>query len=141
MKKYIASFITAILIILAASVASANPYNEYLNGDPNFKLCDGHMGIAWYVDLSSLNVNLYNPPEYIIGINIISANSDDNYAIQKIMTYRFKYNYDRQAMYFEKPVTGEWKYIPPDESWANTGVVQSAGEIAFRQAYGIPFYH
>uniref|UniRef100_UPI0018C4E440 hypothetical protein n=1 Tax=Pectinatus frisingensis TaxID=865 RepID=UPI0018C4E440 len=136
MKRHIISLIISMLVIFTASTALAyQPYAQYLNGDPNFKLCDGHMGIAWYVDLSSLNVNLYNPPEYIIGVNIVSANADNNYAVEKIMTYRFKYNYDQQAMYVENPETGAWKYIPNDGGWADTGVVQPAGMIAFYQAY------
>ena len=140
-KKVIISFMAAVMLFLLPSAVLAGPYNEYLNGDTNFKICDGHMGMAWYVDLSSLNVNMYNPPEYIIGINVLTVDADNNYDVKKTTTYIFKYNYTDQTMYVENTDTGIWRYLPEGGSWAQTGVVQPAGEIAFEAAYGMPFYH
>ena len=31
-------------------------YPEYLYGDENYVICDGHMGTAWYVDKNSVAV-------------------------------------------------------------------------------------
>lgn len=142
MKRHIISLIMSMLVIFTASTALAyQPYAQYLNGYPNFKLCDGHMGTAWYVDLSSLNVNLYDPPTYIIGVNVLAADADNNYAVSNITTYRFQYNYTQQTLYVENPNTGSWRYIDPDDCWAETGIVLPAAKIAFYQAYGIPFYN
>ena len=33
------------------------------------------MGVAWYVDRSSLNVEKYAPPEYVIEVNVVTADS------------------------------------------------------------------
>ena len=64
MKRIIMQLVGISMLVLPAAV-SAN-YPTYLNGDRNFIRCDGHMGTAWYVDASSLNVLRYEPPEYVI---------------------------------------------------------------------------
>ena len=118
----------------------ADPYQKYLNNDANFPLCDGHMGVAWYVDLGSLAVNLYDPPNYSIGINILTVDADHEYVVTEIKSYQFKYNYKTQEMYVMND-EGDWSYIRHNGTWAECSVVEPAGEIAFWQAYGISFYH
>ena len=59
------------LVMVIGSVASAN-YPTHLNGNANYILVDGHMGTAWYVDKSSLVVQKYEPPQYIIAVNVES---------------------------------------------------------------------
>ena len=73
MKK-IFSMCLFMLVMVIGSVASAN-YPTHLNGNANYILVDGHMGTAWYVDKSSLVVQKYEPPQYIIAVNVVSASS------------------------------------------------------------------
>lgn len=139
LKKKI-SIISVVLLLLLSTTAFAGPYQNYLNDDPNLPLCDGHMGTAWYVDLSSAVVNLYNPPHYIIGVNVITVDADAGYVVKGTKAYQFKYNYNTQQMYVMDS-TGNWQYIRHNGSWAECGVVEPAGKIAFQQAYNTPFYH
>ena len=83
MKRIIMLLVGISMLVLPAAV-SAN-YPMYLNGDRNFIRCDGHMGTAWYVDRTSLVVQQYEPPQYIIAVNVLPArsaigNEDDFYS-------------------------------------------------------------
>ncbi|WP_196599620.1 hypothetical protein [Pectinatus frisingensis] len=74
MRKIAAAFVGVVMMMLA-SVAFAYP--AHLNDDPNYILCDGHMGGAYYVDRSSLVVEQYKPPVYIIAVNVVSVPDAD----------------------------------------------------------------
>ena len=66
--------LTMLLSFYAASVCSAG-YSTYLNNDKNYILCDGHMGRGWYIVRDSLAVEKYEPPEYVIKVQMVSAES------------------------------------------------------------------
>ncbi len=53
------SVLIGLVVLLTASAAFAE-YPKYLGGDRNYILCDGHMGVGFYVDRSSLNVQKYD---------------------------------------------------------------------------------
>lgn len=143
--------VVGLMVMMISSVAFAN-YPTYLNGDSNYILVDGHQGVAWYVDKSSLNVQEYNPPSYIIAINVVRAVSADGTedglynggegTISGVETYRFVYEYDKKTMYRLSGTYGGGKltYLDPNGSWAQNGVALPTGEMAFYLAYGIPFY-
>ena len=130
-------------MMMVATVAFAYP--AHLNGDPNYILCDGHMGGAYYVDRSSLVVEQYKPPVYIIAVNVVSV-PDANRGkmkISNVKTYHFMYRYDQRNMYvpMEDPNSDlDWRYLNPKGSYAETGVAMPAGEIAFYLAYNMRFY-
>ena len=146
MKRIIMLLVGISMLVLPAAV-SAN-YPMYLNGDRNFIRCDGHMGTAWYVDASSLNVLRYEPPEYVIAVDVVTARSavgdeDDFYSggrgvMTDVRTMCFAYNWDDRAMYV-KDGDG-WHFLLPTGSWAETGITMPAGEIAFYLAYRMKFY-
>ena len=149
MIKKILSLLLFLLFTLTASPTTFANYPTYLNGDRNFILVDGHMGTAWYVDRSSLAVQSYAPPSYIIAVNVISARSaiDDENDFYNggegtaigITTYRFAYDWDSRSMYVDNGSQG-WTYLNPWGSWAETGIRMPAGEKAFALAYGLRFY-
>ena len=138
------------LFVLALPVVTSANYATYLNGDRNFILCDGHMGTAWYVDSSSLVVQRYEPPQYVIAVNVVTARSavgdeDDFYSggrgvMTDVRTMRFLYDWDACAMYAWNDAEMDWYYLPPGGSWAETGITMPAGEIAFYLAYHMKFY-
>ena len=146
MKKVI-SLLSFIAVMCFAAVSFAN-YPSHLNGDSNYILVDGHMGGAWYVDRSSLNVEKYAPPEYVIAVNVVTADSAigderDFYSggqgkITDVRTYRFYYNWNTKRMYQDQ--NGNLAYIDPWGPWASTGVRMPAGEMAFYLAYNLKFY-
>ena len=148
MKRIIMLLVGISMLVLPAAV-SAN-YPMYLNGDRNFIRCDGHMGTAWYVDRTSLVVQKYEPPQYIIAVNVLTArsaigNEDDFYSggsgtVTDVCTMRFLYDWDACAMYAWSDAEMDWYYLPPGGSWAETGITMPAGEIAFYLAYRMKFY-
>ena len=143
MKKFLFLMVAFCCFIFGGfSTASAN-YPVHLNGDPNFILVDGHMGTAWYLDRSSLNVQKYAPPHYIIAVKIVSVRNADrgNTAINSVMTKRYLYNWNTRDMYVERNLfASDWRYLDPDGSWAETGITMPAGEMAFYLAYNLRFY-
>ena len=148
MKRFFALLIG--LFVFALSHTALANYPTYLNGDHNLVLCDGHMGVAWYVDRTSLVVKKYEPPQYIIAVNVITAKSaigdeNDFYSggrgeITQVRTMRFFYNWDLRQMYAGKVGADDWRFIPPTGSWAERGISMPAGEIAFYLAYRMRFY-
>ena len=133
-----------VLMLLCMMMLSATAfagYSSHLGGDSNFILCDGHMGTAWYVDRSSLNVQQYAPPEYTIAVNVCTVPNADqgNTAISKVSTMRFFYNYNARSMFIDR--NGSWRHLNPNGSWAETGITMPAGEIAFYLAYHMRFYN
>ena len=148
MKRFFA-LVVGLCVFILSRAAFAN-YPTYLNGDRNLILCDGHMGVAWYVDRTSLVVQKYEPPQYIIAVNVVTADSAvgderDFYSggkgrIKEVRTMRFFYNWDLRKMYVGKGGADDWRFIPPTGSWAETGISMPAGEIAFALAYNMRFY-
>ena len=123
------------------STVSAD-YPKFLGDDPNYILCDGQMGVGWYVDRSSLNVEKYDPPQYIISVDVVTVNDADrgNTDIRESKTFRFFYNSDLGQMYIDQDGNDNWRYLDPNGSRAATGVSMPAGEIAFALAYRMKFY-
>lgn len=150
MVKKLFLMCVCVAILMFCSIALAN-YPKYLNGDTNYVLVDGHMGNAYYVDKSSLVVQKYDPPQYIIAVNVVTANSayddaKDFYErggqgkIIDTHVYRFFYNWDRTEMYWDNTGHNGWQYLSPNASWAETRIKMPAGEMAFYLAYNMKFY-
>lgn len=143
----ITCLLTILLSFSAASICSAG-YSIYLNDDKNYILCDGHMGQGWYIVRDSLAVEEYEPPEYVIRVEMVAAESaignvDDFYnggkgKILGRFNKRFKYNWDAKTMYVEN--NQGWRYLNPVGCWAESGIFMPAGEIAFALAYNMKFY-
>ena len=139
-KKIMLAFF--LIFISFLGTAHVDGYSSHLGGNPNYILCDGHMGTAWYVDRSSLVVQKYEPPQYIIAVNVVTVNDADrgNTFISNVKTYRFFYNSNLGQMYIDRNNNDDWRYLNPNGSWAATGISMPAGEIAFALAYGMKFY-
>ena len=143
MRKLCLMF-TMLIVLSFASIASASYndiYDDHLGGDRNYILVDGHMGVAWYLDRSSLVVQKYAPPQYIIAVNIVTVpNADKGYTdISSVQTKRFFYNWKLRQMYVDRGVDN-WIYVPRDGSFAEVGITGPTGEMAFYLAYGMKFY-
>lgn len=143
MKKWLLLVVAFCCFVFGGfNTANAN-YPVHLNGDPNFILVDGHMGTAWYLDRSSLNVQKYAPPHYIIAVNIVSVRNADrgNTDINSVTTKRFLYNWNTRDMYVERNLNAsDWEYLRPNGSWAETGITMPTGEMALYIAYSMKFY-
>ncbi|MGM9529146.1 MAG: hypothetical protein ACI3XH_04030 [Phascolarctobacterium sp.] len=144
------NYICLLMLLFSFSTASVcgAGYSIYLNNDKNYILCDGHMGQGWYIVRDSLAVEKYEPPEYIISVEMVAAESavgsvEDFYnggigKITNCFSKRFKYNWDAKTMFVE--YNKDWRYLNPVGCWAESGVFMPAGEIAFALAYNMKFY-
>jgi hypothetical protein len=90
-----------------------------------------------YIRKSSVNVEKYAPPEYIITIETLGCDLDGN--VTGKQTEKFFYEYDNKNMYYRR--AGEWIYIQPNTFEAVNTEMRSIGEMAFYLAYGIRFWN
>lgn len=135
--------IFATTIMISISQANAYFYPKNLNGDPNFILCDGFQGVGWYIDRSSLYVEKYAPPQYIIQVNVVTVDdaiNGDNVKISETKNYRFFYNMKFGKMYVDRTGNADWYYLDPHGNRAATGMALPAGEATFALAYKSKFY-
>ena len=142
-KKILLTIITCCFCIMPFITHASAPI--YLNGDSNFVRIDSHYNSAYYLDRSSIYVQEYNPPEYIIVANICTVNNavQGNTAISGVTTRQFRYDISNKShwkMYYSSHDMSEWKYIAPKYTYASNGIVLPAGEMVFYAEYGIPFY-
>lgn len=147
MKKLLFSlFAVCMCLFCGTFIANASypSFPTHLNGDSNFILLTGtpQSGTAHYADRSSLVVEKYEPPQYIIDINVCSVpKADRGYTdISRVQTYRFFYNWDLRQMYIDQDGNSNWKYIAPGSPRAYSMISKPAGEMAFYLAYGMKFY-
>lgn len=165
MRKFILLVMTAVMVSLVSSIAFAENYFE---NDSRYIACPTGMGWVSYIDTTSVNVEEYRPPQYIITINTIKRNAQDTQNTHlRYRTFRFKYDYDQRKMYIYCPNAGsgykeryindrklskkpidnfidwnsDWQYISPDVYYGEgTGDMAVAGEVAFAIAYNLKFH-
>lgn len=140
MKK-LCGFLMLLCLFAFIPTASAAIYPDYWRNDTNFPLVWGHMGTARYMDKTSLVVQRYDPPNYVIAVNVITVYGADsgNTEIARVDTFRYYYNYENTGMY----TIGDNEarhYIKPTGSNAESGLVMYVGEAAFYTAYHMKFY-
>jgi hypothetical protein len=117
------------------------PEIKYLDGNNTCIYVDCHHGIDKYVDMSSIVVNVYDPPQYQISANMIFV---DEYGNKKIIpeTWLYKYNsdFDGRRMYVK--YNNKWNYIPqpPYGCEADSNGVRPGGELVWWISYNIDFY-
>lgn len=141
LKKLCLSLI--LLLIIGLMLPQRAFYPPFLNGDQNYILCDGHMGAAWYIDKSSLQIERSEYPIYIVSINLVTAESavgdvQDFYhggagKITHVSRVCFYYNWLSRTMYVKQK--NGWRYLRPVGSWGETGIFTPAGKKAFALAF------
>lgn len=149
--KIIALFVMAFMALgsCTAFAHHINPYQTYLNGDPNFIMCGAHMGVACYVKKSSVVVQNYDPPNFEIYVETIVADFQDyddqlakaglEYKLGKLTSHLYRYNSNSMRMIEYLPSEGKWHYIKPVGSMAETGHWYP-GEMAYYIAFHQKFY-
>ena len=134
MKKSRILSMMLLFIFMCLPLASAQRVNmSYLNGDKNFPsvYASGNAGNA-FIDKSSLNVQLYNPPYYRIAAIIVHTSLDSN------EIHRWD-NDNRRSMFYHTADGRnhylDWKH--PDMAGMRENCV---GEAMFYLAYHKKFY-
>ena len=147
MKKIVSLTVMLFCLLINSTVFASN-YPDYLNNNRNYILCGGHQGVGWYIDRSSLVVKKYNPPYYLIAVNVVRALLSSNGIqldrinspiIDEVETRYYYYNWDDRKMYLLSDSDNKYHYIPPVGSLAATGH-EFSGELAFYIAYRMKFY-
>ena len=149
MLKKIFSSILALSILLFSSVAMAYNYQpsvpKYLNGDKNYIYCGAYRTWVGYAVRNSLNVERYNPPDYVISIDIVNLENRGKMEIKGRDTARFAYDWEsKQAYKIEKD--GNWTLLDPISHTEGIGyggsrlVEAQEAEIFFYLAYKKKFY-
>lgn len=98
-------------------------------------------GAGTYIDVNTISVDLYNPPEYIISFDTIQIRYPGYPKIKLTEKERTRiyYNYDKQVAYYEiKNLDNqlEWEYIIPDTPHSMDGTA----DMVFSVAYNMHFY-
>lgn len=170
MKRKAIALLIILLVMNFMSVAFAIDDEKYFKGDKNYILCGAGMGAGFFVDRNSLKVEKYDPPIYILSIDILDAGyyfmDRSKSRLHRRHTDRFMYDYSKREMYLYTPDGGndmkwryennyrsnteklnkkidwnsQWTYVDPDVYYGEGAVFPTAGEIAFALAYGIKFH-
>ena len=137
-KNFLMTFVLLVGLLFGVQPnAHAYYYPDYWNGDRNFIFVDGKQGAALYMKKSSLNVEQYAPPIYVISVDLYHVDDPDrnNTRYRSIDVRRFRYNFAKREMYTQDR-SGKWNRLMSGVSSTTT----SAGEMAFYIAYGKKFY-
>lgn len=148
MKKRLSVFIVVGIMVFSTTCFAS--LAEELDNNPNYIYYGGAgTGTAFFMDKSSLVVNKYEPPIYIIAF--ISIDYSTGLLKGRVSesvrskTMWFKYDYDLRRMYSGRPNTDgtfSWEYINPKDVNINSAInaMVTGGEIAFYLAYNMSFY-
>lgn len=142
-------------VVSAEEIDSDTLVNDMRNNSKNYVYI-GHMsnaGDSIYVMRSSIDVQEYKPPKYIIEIScaqfwargLVPSRTKD--IANLFGSFKFLYDYDSKKIYIEDKVENNkfiWRYI--EEKTANRGLLKkstwefAAAELAFYWAYNMSFY-
>ena len=153
MKKILKAWFLTMMLMLPCVIANADPYPETMDTG-NYVLVDAGMGAGHYADKSSVAVQVYDPPNYQIAINIVHVEFSEDfwqqhrtylggpYKIRGTSTLYFRYNWDRKVIaYHTKNGWMDWN-INRDYSHADGNpLIPLAAEAAFVSAYNMRFYN
>lgn len=156
-----------ICALLVSSMASAADRN-YFNGDKNYIQCGGSMGATFFIDRSTLKVEKYAPPIYIISVDTVSVYHyhEGGTKISRRLNQRFMYDYANRKMYIYAPNNtsnykshyeiefknramkidttinwnSDWAYINSLVYYGEGIQPPVVGELTFALAYKVKFY-
>ena len=141
------TLLLALAMMVTASIASASAEHgdcpEHLAGDSNFPIVYALWHDGWYVDKSSLNVQRYDPPYYVIAVNVVTVPdaAGGNQSMNNVKTFRFFYNIDQKGMYIDQHTgNDDWALLDVEDPAERAGLPMAIGEAAFYQAYHMKFY-
>ena len=137
MKK-IFTLLTFVAIILSTNITQAE-YPKVFGDRCEYVLCGMHAGTGWYINRKSVNIQLYDPPNYRIACDVAVVRDATNGStkITQMLHNEYRYNLDERKMY--ELVDGEWRFIPPVGTNAELPSSYD-GELAFFIVYRMKFY-
>ncbi|SEH45322.1 MULTISPECIES: hypothetical protein [unclassified Selenomonas] len=141
------------LILLLAMVATALANYPGTLDSGNLVLVDGGMGVGYYADRSSVQVEQYAPPRYQLSINVVGVTFSDEYwrshetyiggpyTMGDIITLKFRYNWDRKVISYQRGETWlDWDVNRDYCHAEGDPMIPYAAEVAFVSAYNMRFF-
>ena len=142
-KKFVAVMIFSFVAAFSVSICSAYHPHDYYEGDPyygdpNYKyVWGGNDYTNFYIDLSSIDVQEYNPPHYQIAGTFVSYSGYyHKVGTPKYMVRRYNW-YAKESYHLDN---GTWKQ---DKTNGTDNIAISNRRFAdalFRAAYNMDFY-
>ena len=145
------AWLALLLILSMAATALANYPVTLDNG--NLVLVDGGMGVGYYADRSSVQVEQYAPPQYQLSIKVVGVAFSDEYlrshgtyiggpyTMGDRLTLKFRYNWDRKVISYQREENWlDWD-INHDYCHADGDpMIPFTAEAAFVSAYNMRFF-
>ena len=152
MKRCLRTAWLALVLMLAMMATAMANYPGTLDSG-NLVLVDGGMGVGYYADRSSVQVEQYAPPRYQLSINVVSVTFSDEYwrshetyiggpyTMGDSFTLKFRYNWDRKVISYQRGENWlDWD-INHDYSHAEGDpMIPFTAEVAFVSAYNMRFF-
>lgn len=156
-RKFLAAFFVAVFLMTENCSAGEDILPEmYANPKNYIYIGSGGTGIPLFISKSSLDVQEYAPPRYVIAIRCVIGSFQrkqengvwrDDYHAHFGSTSRYLYDYNERKIYVEEKDTNNklyWKYLDPQ--FANSipsdprmhDIVSA--EFAFYFAYNQSFF-
>lgn len=136
MKRYIASLLVLLSLLLGNVSVSYALDGVSIMHDTRYELCYAENGRQFYVEKESITPILYNPPYYTIQANFVFA--DNNNSI-RYGTCRISFDLSRNMMTLIDPKTraplAGYKATNPKAKY-----LLGMGNYMFRVCYGRDFY-
>lgn len=151
MKRIITSLLMCIVIVCSTSKINVEAYAGDLVHDQSVLRAMednpkhyyfGHgfgTGAGTYVDINTIAVELYNPPEYIISYDSIVYNCGPKTKLTAKKRSCLYFNYDKQEAYYGVITENnerQWHYIAPGK----THSIDQEADMIFIIAYNMHFY-
>ncbi len=123
-------------------VEPSSDWAYYYNNDKRFPMVWRNRGVATYIDKSSLIVQKYAPPQYVIAITAFEAGDAGYGKVSNYRVERYFYNFERTEMYRDKhPGKNEWEFVSPNGSLQQEGYsAKCIGEAIYYLCYKLKFY-
>ena len=101
-----------ISFLISSTTFAASFADKFLDGDSRYIKVGASMGAASYFDRDSVKVELYEPPIYIISMEMILVSGRSKLHSHPL-SISFKYDYENRKIYkFDQ--NGNEFYIDPD---------------------------
>lgn len=143
LKTLLCVFMLTFLFIPSSTTyawESSGIYPDYLNGDRNWIMMDGHMGGAQYLNVKSVKVESYNPPYYVITAQQAFASFPyGDWRAQDVKTSYITFYYDYLNKSIRELPNGDVIYDPNGPGYLTRNRVHIA-QTMFYVAYRTKFF-
>ena len=141
------------LILLLAMVATALANYPGTLDSANLVLVDGGMGVGYYADRSSVQVEQYAPPKYQLAIKVVGVTFSDEYwrnhgtyiggpyTMGESFILTFRYNWDKKVISYQRGETWlDWDVNHDYCHAEGDPMTPYTAEVAFVSAYNMRFF-